>query len=478
MESVRSVSLKSAKWSAVEKFSVQGVRFVLGILMARLLSPDDYGVISMITIFIVVSETFVDSGFSLALVRQKSSSKEDISTVFYFNMVISIVCYGILFILSPFIAEFFKAPIITSVLRVQSLTVIINSFMSVYVAKMTIDLDFKAIALRSLLSSILSGIIGVILAYLDYGVWALVFQNMAAAIINLIFILTYCKWFPKFIFSKESFHRLFGFGRNILVVNVINRIYGNMTSIVIGRFFNSRDLGYYDRGTGIANFPVDNVNGILNKITLPILAKIQENDDRLINVYRKYISVTSLVIFFGCCLLASQAKPVILLLFTDKWEDSIIFLQIYSFAIMFDHVSTINLTLLQVKGRSDLFLKLELWKKAISISILFASIPFGVVGICLSKVIYTQIAILFNTYYTGKLFGLSYLSQFKDYIPYFLSALVACMPSYLISLSRLPNIYSLILGLLSSMSIYYIMMHRSEGMKEIKALVIAQKVFK
>ncbi len=478
MESVRYTSLKSAKWSAIEKFSAQGARFVLGILMARLLTPGDYGIISMITIFIVITETFADSGFSLALVRQKSSSKEDISTVFSFNMVISIVCYGFLFILSPFIAEFFKVPVITSVLRVQSLTVIINSFMSVYVAKLTIDLDFKAIAIRSLLASILSGIIGVVFAYLDYGVWALVFQNIAAAIINLVFILIYCKWIPKLIFSKESFHRLFGFGRNILGVNIINRIYGNMTSIVIGRFFNSKDLGYYDRGTGLATFPVENANGILSKITLPILAKIQDDDERLINIYRKYISVTSLVIFFGCCLLASQAKPVILLLFTDKWNDSIIFLQIYSFAIMFDHVSTINLTLLQVKGRSDLFLKLELWKKTISISILFVSIPFGVVGICLSKVIYTQIAILFNTYYTSILFGLSYRSQFKDYIPYFLSASVACIPSFLISLSGLPNIYSLILGLLSSMSIYYIMMRKSEGMQEIKTLVTAKKIFK
>ena len=471
MQSVKQTTISSAKWSTIEKFSVQGARFVLGILMARLLTPGDYGVISMITIFIVISETFVDSGFSLALVRQKTSSKEDYSTVFYFNLIIALVCYGILFVASPYIAVFFKSPIITSVLRIQSLTVIINSLMSVYVAKMTIDLDFKAIAMRSLLSSLLSGILGVSLAYLNFGVWALVYQNIAAAIFSLIFILIYCKWLPDFAFSKESFHRLFGYGKNMLLVNIINRIYTNMTPIVIGRFFNSRALGFYDRGSSLANYPVDSINGVLSKITLPILAKIQDDESRLIGAYRKYISVTSLVIFWGCCLLAALAKPVILLLFTSKWAESIIFLQIYSFAIMFDHICSINLTLLQVKGRSDFFLRIELIKKAISITMLFASIPFGVVGICVSKVIYTQIAIIINTYYTGKLFGLGYIEQIKDYMPYFIGALLACLPSYLLTFALLPDIITLILGVCVSATIYYFMSRKSEGMVEIMKLL-------
>lgn len=472
MQSVKQTTIKSAKWSAIEKFSVQGVRFILGILMARLLTPGDYGVISMITIFIVISETFADSGFSLALVRQKSSSQADFSTVFYFNIIIAIGCYSLLFFASPFIAEFFKSPILTSVLRIQSLTVIINSLMSVYVAKMTIDLDFRAIAMRSLLSSVISGIIGVILAYLNFGVWALVYQNIAASVISFIFILLYCRWLPKLEFSKDSFHRLFGYGKNMLLVNIVNRIYTNMTPIIIGRFFNARALGFYDRGVSLANYPVDSVNGVLNKITLPILAKIQDDDSRLISSYRKYISITSIVIFFGCCLLAALAKPVILMLFTEKWASSIIFLQIYSFAIMFDHISSINLTLLQVKGRSDFFLRIELIKKAISITMLFASIPFGVIGICISKVIYTQIAIIFNTYYTGKLFGFGYREQFKDYIPYFCCALLACTPSFLLSLTSLPHIVIIIAGAVVSLAIYYAMLRKSEGMTEIMNLIL------
>ena len=472
MKSVKQSTINGAKWGAVEKFSVQGARFLLGIIMARLLSPDDYGVISMITIFIVISETFVDSGFSLALVRQKSSSDKDFSTVFYFNVLLSMVCYGALFVVAPFVADFFHAPIIASVLRLQSLTIIINSLMAVHVAKLTIDLDFKAISLRSLLSSILSGIIGVCLAYLGFGVWALVGQTIAASVINLVFILLYCKWIPKLQFSKESFNRLFGFGRNMLLVNIINRIYMNLTSIVIGKFFNSKALGYYDRGVSLATFPVDNVNGILGKITLPILAKIQDDDERLIGVYRKYISMVSFLVFFGCCLLASQARPLVLLLFTEKWEQAIIYLQIFSFSIMFDHISTINLTLLQVKGRSDLFLKLELFKKTISITILFSAIPFGVIGICISKVIYTQIATLINTYYTGKFFRLGYLKQIKDFGPYFLCSIIACVPSYLISLVALSNFISLFIGSISAMVIYYVLMRRTEAFIEFKSLII------
>lgn len=477
MESVRQATLKSAKWAAIEKFSVQGVRFLLGIIMARMLTPDDYGVISMITIFIIISETFVDSGFSLALVRQKDTDEKDFSTVFYFNLIIGIVFYALLYFTAPFIASFFKTDIITPVLRVISITVIINSLMSVYVAKMTIDLDFKAISLRTLLSSVLSGIIGVTLAYLDFGVWALVYQSIAASVINLVFIFFYCKWLPAPVFSKESFHRLFRFGRNILFVNIINRIYSNMTSIVIGRFFSSKALGYYDRGLSLAAFPVCNINGIFDKITLPILAKIQDDNLRLINVYRKYISLSSFVIFFGCCLLVSQAKPTIILLFTDKWADAIIYLQIYSFAVMFDHICSINLTLLQVKGRSDLFLRLELIKKSISIIILFASIPFGVIGICVSRVIYTQIAIFFNTYYTGKYFGIGYLKQFSDYMPYLIFAILSCIPSFFIAQAGLHNIVSIVLGTMTSIPIYWFFLRKSEGVKELKSLILRKKSF-
>lgn len=475
MKSVKEATIKSAKWSSVEKFAVQGVRFLLGILMARLLTPGDYGVISMITIFIVLSDTFADSGFSLALVRQKSSTQEDYSTVFYFNIVISIVCYGLLYVGSPFIADFFKTPIISSVLRVLSLTVIINSIMAVYIAKMTVDLDFRAIALRSLLSSVLSGVLGVALAYLGFGVWALVWQTITSSVVNLIFVLIYCRWIPRLQFSKDSFDRLFRFGKNMLAVNILNRIYTNMTSIVIGKFYDSKALGFYDRGTSLATFPVDNANGILSKITLPILAKIQDDDSRVINVYRKYVSVTSLIIFFGSCLLASQAGPVILMLFTDKWADSIIYLQIFSFAIMFDHIGSINLTLLQVKGRSDFFLKLELWKKGISLSILFLSIPFGPIGICISKVIYTQIALIFNTHYTGKLFGIGYWTQCKDFLPYLLAAVGACLPSYLISLMGLHYYLSIFLGVVTSVPIYYALMRKSQGMLEVKTLLIRKK---
>lgn len=471
MQSMKQSTINGVKWGVIEKLSVQGVRFILGILMARILSPGDYGVISMITIFIVISETFVDSGFSMALVRLKDQKAEDYSTVFYCNLAISFICYALLYVLAPFIADFFKTEIITPVLRLLSLTVIINSVMAVYVAKITIGLDFKALSIRAFLSSVISGGIGIILAYNGYGVWALVYQTIASSVINCLFIIFYCRWWPGFSFSKESFHKLFSFGKNILVVNIINRVYNNMTSIVIGRFFNAKMLGYYDRGVSLATFPVDNANGILSKISLPILAKVQDDNTRLLNAYRKYIALSSFIIFFCCCLLASQAKSVVLMLFTSKWSDSIIYLQIYSFAIMFDHISTINLTLLQVKGRSDLFLRIELWKKVISITILFISIPFGVIGICISKVIYTQIAIMFNTYYTGKLFGIGYADQFKYYSPYLLYAICSCIPSYVLTLTPMPDTLSLTIGIVSSVSLYYLFTFKTEAYNELRLLI-------
>ena len=275
------------------------------------------------------------------------------------------------------------------------------------------------------------------------------------------------KWWPKEHFSRDSFHNLFSYGSKLLASSLLHTLYCNMTTLVIGKVYSSKDLGYYSRGEQFATLPSSNITNVLQRITFPILSKLQNDSARLIQIYRKYIRITSICIFFLMCLLAALAEPVIITLLTDKWANSIIYLQIFCFALMFDHICLLNLNLLQVKGRSDLFLRLEIIKKSISFTILMISIPFGVLTICLSKVLYTQIAVYINTYYTGKLFGLGYIAQIKDFAKYLFISLISVAPAYLLTYSPLPQLYILCIGSILAVALYLYFLRNDIYMQEI-----------
>ena len=476
MTSVKQESIQGVKWSAFEKCAVQGIQFVLGIILARLLEPSDYGVIGMHAIFLAVSQTFVDSGFSSALIRKIDRTEDDFCTAFYFNIAIAVACYVLLFVAAPWISDFFHTPILCPILRIQTVTLITNSLMAVHVTRLTIDVNFKALSIRSILSTIVSGIVGIILAYVGWGVWALVVQSLLASIINLVFIWIYCKWYPQRPFSRESFHNLFSYGSKLLVSGLINTIYSNLTTLVIGRKFTALDLGVYNRGTSLPALPVNNINTALQRVLFPILSRFQNDEHLLMAYYRKYIGIVSMVLFFICCLIAAIGRPLVLLLLTSKWEACIIYLQIFSFAIMFDHLCIINHTLLLSVGRSDLFLKLELIKKPVFIAILLAAIPFGVLGICISKIISTQAAVVMNTYYTGKLFKFGYWAQMKDFLPYLLYSILACTPAFLFTYLDVHPALSLSLGCLSAPVFYWLLLRKDPYMVEV--LVLAKNHWK
>ena len=471
MSSVKKDTIRSVKWTAIEKFAVQGIQFVLGLIMARLLVPEDYGIVGMLGIFISISSTFIDSGFGNALIRKTDKTEADYCTVFYFNIVIAIICYTILFIAAPWIADFFQIAILCPILRVQSVSLILNSLMGAQVAKLVADLNFKIFAKTNVFTSLTSGVISVYLAYIGWGVWALVAQTMMQAFFSLVIIWFYCRWIPRQGFNKRSFSYLWGYGSKLLASGLLHTVYANLTTLIIGKYFSSKDLGVYSRGTQLASYPANITNDILGKVTFPIFSKIQNDDEHLIHVYRKYICISSMIIFFGCILLAAIGKPLVLLLLTEKWSGAIVYLQVFCFAIMFDHICRINLNLLQVKGRSDLFLRLEIIKKTISLAILFASIPFGVIGICVSKIIYTQIAVYINTYYTGKLFKLGYITQLKDFSGFFVKSLLACIPAYILTFFELNKVLSLIVGCSSSVLIYCLLLRKNIYMVEVLGLV-------
>lgn len=471
MGDLKEKTLSGVKWNAIGRFSTQGVSFVVGILLARILSPSDYGVVGMIGIFMAIAQTFIDSGFGSALIRKQDCTDADYSTAFYFNIVVGVVCYLILFISSPLIADFFDTPILKDVVRVLSINLLLGALTIVQRARLTAAVDFKSQAKVSLVATIISGGVGLFMAYQGYGVWSLVYQHVTSTLITTIMFWVITKWCPQRLFSKESFKYLFGFGSKILSASLLHTIYSNLTTILIGKFYTPKDLGYYSRGESLATLPSSNITGILKSVTYPILSKIQDDDVRLIQVYRKYIRMTSMLIFFGMFLLAALARPLILTLLTDKWTNSVIYLQVFCFAYMFDHLCQLNLNILYVKGRSDLVLRLEVIKKTISISMIIAAIPFGVLAICISRALYTQIAVIINTYYTGKLFGLGYVAQVKDFIKYLLYSFLSVLPAFLLTYTSLSSVLVLILGTMIACAMYWFLLRKDENLNEVFGLL-------
>lgn len=442
-------------WSSVERFSNQGVQFVFSIILARLLSPSDFGIIAMITIFFAVAQSFVDSGFSNALVRKSDRKEEDLSTCFYFNIGVGFVAYIVLFLIAPFVASFYSQPILSSIIRITGLGVILNSLCVVQQALFTIRIDFRSQAKVTLAATILSGIVGVILAFLGYGVWALVWQGVVSAIVRMALLWLMSKWRPRTGFSKESFHYLFGYGSKLLASGLLDTLYNNIYPIVIGKFYSPAQLGNYSRALSLAQFPSSNITSILQRVTFPVLSTIQDDIPRLQTNYCRLLKGSAFIVFPLTMGLAAVASPLIHIILTSKWDGCVLYLQIICFALMWYPIHAINLNLLQVKGRSDLFLRLEVIKKIAGACILCVTIPLGITAMCFGMVVSSLFALFINTFYTGKLIRVGYIKQMWDLFPTLINSLI--MGGVIsISIRFIHNIYlELIIGL-SIGTLYYI----------------------
>lgn len=416
-ESLKRKTISGVFWSSVERFSVQGIQFVIMIIMARILLPADYGMIGMLAIFIAISQALIDSGFSNALIRKTNRSEVDFSTVFYFNIGIGILLYLILFLVSPLIAEFYKTPELTNLTRIIALNLFIHSLAVVQRAILTIRIDFKTQAKASFSAAIFSGIVGIIMAYTGFGVWSLAVQTVLNGFINTGLLWILSKWKPLRVFSYCSFKELFAFGSKLLFAGLLNVIFQNIYTIVIGKKFYSTDLGYYTRADQFAQFPSSNLTGIMQRVTFPILSEIQEDKDRLAKVYRKFLRLSAFIIFPLMTGLAAVAYPFINCLLTEKWNFTALILQIICLSYMWYPIHAINLNLLQVEGRSDLFLKLEIYKKVLGVVVLCVTIPIGLVAMCWGAVVSSILALVFNTYYTNKLIHVGLIEQLRDLSP-------------------------------------------------------------
>ena len=454
-KSLRNTTIKGVGWSFTDSILSQGITFLVGIILARLLSPEEYGLLGILMIFIIVSESIVNSGLSSALIRKKDATENDFTTVFVTNLVLSFVMYGILFLCAPLISLFFEKPQLTVLLRVMGVVVIINALGLVPLTKLTKRVDFKTITVCSLSAAIASGTVGVSMAFLGFGVWSLVGQQITKQLVYTLALWIVNKWLPKLKFSVESFKALWGFGWKLLVSSLIDTIWREIYKVVIGKCYSPATLGQYSQAHFYSDLFSRNMTHIIQRVSYPVLSKMQDEKERLKQAYRQVIKVTMLVTFVFMLGLAGCAKNFIFVLIGEQWLPCVGYLQIICFSMSLYPLHAINLNMLQVQGRSDLFLKLEIIKKCIGVIPLLLGIFIDIYWMLIGSVISGWIAYYLNAYYSGPFLKYSVRMQIKDLLPSASLALSMAVVVFLIGLLPLSPYILLPIQLLTGAAIVF-----------------------
>lgn len=456
-ESVKNKAIKGAGWSFADNIMSQGITFLVGLVLARLLTPEEYGLIGIIAIFIAVFNSIVDSGFSNALIRKTDAKDLDYNTVFITNMVLSVFLFLVLFFSAPAIARFFDQPQLLPLTRVMGSVVIINAFAIIQRTILVKKVDFKTQTKVSLIASVTSGIIGIAMAVAGYGVWSLVGQQISRQLLNSLFLWIWAKWYPRIQFSVQSFKELFGFGWKLLVSGLIDTVWKEIYQVIIGKCYSAETLGQYTRAQQFGSIFSSNLTSIVQRVSYPVLSEIQDDKARLKAAYQKVIKVTMLVTF--CCMLglAAIAEPMIVTLIGEQWLPAVPLLQIICFMMMLYPLHAINLNMLQVQGRSDLFLKLEILKKIIAVGPLLMGVFMDIYWMLWGSVITGFISYYLNAFYSGRFLNYSIWEQIKDILPSFIVAILMALVVFALSFINLPPFVLLVIQLLTGVVLVVIL---------------------
>ncbi|WP_338192420.1 lipopolysaccharide biosynthesis protein [Aerococcus viridans] len=449
--------LSSLFWKLMERGGTQGIQFIVQIVLARLLSPEEYGIIAIVMVFILLANVFVESGFNTALIQKKDADEVDFSSVLYLSLGVASILYGIIFITAPFIASFYDQPILVKVLRVLSITLFIGAFNSIQNAFVARNMLFKKLFASSLGAVTISGIVGVIAAYSGLGVWALVAQQLTNQLMIAIILWFTVKWRPHLLFSFKRVKVLFSYGSKLLASALIDTLYRELRTLIIGKMYTPLMLGYYNRGQQFPQLIVSNINGSIQSVMLPALSSHQDNRKRVKEMMRRAIVSSSFLIFPMMVGMAVVAEPLVEIVLTDKWLPAVPFLQIACFTFALWPIHTANLQAINAMGRSDIFLRLEIIKKIMGLIILGISLPFGVYAIALGGVFSGLIGTFINAYPNKELLNYSYKEQWLDIMPSLLISLIMGGIVYLFNFLSFPAWQVLILQIVSGGIIYILL---------------------
>ena len=441
-DSIKAQTMRGVMWTGVERIANQSAGFVISIVLARLLLPADYGVIGIMNVFLGIAELFIDCGLSSALIQKKDRTEADYSTVFWCNIAMSTLCYALVFAASHWIAGYYRIPDLKGMLRVMGLILIINALYTIQGTRLTALLDFKTQAKVSFSSCVFSGAFGIWMACRGLGPWSLVGQNVFASVYRAIAYWIITRWHPSFIFSRASFNTLFAFGSRLLAASILHTIYVRIAPIIIGRKYSTEVLGIYSRADSLVTLPGSVFQSTLGRVIYPVLVTIKDDETRLRAAYNKYLRIITSLVAPSMLLFAAVSRPLILTLIGEKWIACVPFIMLLALSWMLDPIILVNLNILYVKGRSDIVLKLEIIKKIIAITIVVVSVQFGVIWLCVGRVIYTYIALGINLHACGPFIGMSFLAQMKEVWNIYLGSFVAACCAYAVG-TMVPHVLTL-----------------------------------
>ena len=474
-ESLKSKTIKGVAWSGIDNVTQYGVAFIVSIVLARLLSPDDYGLIGIIAIFTAVCNTLIYAGFGTALVRKKDATDEDYNTVFLVNLISSLFLYAIIFLCSPLIAYFFQREELIALTRVSALGMIIGALALVQQTILTKCIDFKTQTKITFIASIVSGIVGISMALLGFGVWALVYQGLVSGIVRTLLLWVYNRWMPNFRFSYQSFQELFGFGWKLMVSGLLDTVWKQLYQVVVGKFYNPATLGQYTRAKGFSELFSSNLTIVIQRVTYPVLSNIQDEKERMVLAYRKIIRISIFISSIAMFALGAVSEPLLYCLIGPKWHEAATYLPLICISASTYPLHALNLNMLEVQGRSDLFLGLEIIKKIIAVGPLFIGAFVGIIPMLYTNLITTVIAFFLNSHYSGKMIGYSSWMQIKDVAPSYGIASVIALSIYFLKYLPVTNWVILPMQFVLGMVVFYVScwILKSEDYKEMKEILLS-----
>lgn len=457
--SLKKQAFSGLVWTFAQQFGHQLIGFIVSVILARILLPAEFGLIGMIAILVGVGRVLLDGGLTQSLIRSKSLDQEDYSTVFFFNLFGSFVIYGIIFFIAPLVADFYVQPLLVPIIRLYCLTFIIGGFAAVQQARLTKNMEFRIQTLMTIPATIIGGVVGVVMAYKGFGVFSLVWSQIVTSLISASQLWFYTKWLPDFKFNISKFKDHFNYGYKITLSNLLDKIFQNLYLIIIGKYFSAAQVGFYTRADTTTKLPVTNISSALNKVTFPLFATIQEDNVKLKRVYKQLMQIVVFIIAPVLILMAVLAEPIFRFLFTEKWLPAVPYFQILCISGILHPVHTYNLNVLKVKGRSDLFLKISVINKLITIIGILIGIQFGIFGLLYAQVLISFTTFFLHAFYTDKFISYSALEQIKDIIPIILLSLFCgAVILYLdVLLVNYLDIFRIIIGLTVGGGVYFLL---------------------
>lgn len=444
-------------WRFLERCGAEGVTFIVSIVLARILDPTTYGTVALVTVFTSLLQVFVDSGLATALIQKKDADDIDFSTVFYFNFGMCLFLYALMFFAAPYIAKFYKIPELTPVIRVLSLILVVSGVKNVQQAYVSRHLMFKKFFFATLIGTIGAAVLGIWMAYNGYGVWALVAQMLFNTLVDTIVLWITVKWRPKLVFSWQRLKVLFSYGWKLLVSSLLDKLTGDLRNLIIGRMYTPQDLAFYTKAALFPKAIVTNINTSIDSVLLPTMSKSQDNVEQVRNMTRRAIKVSSYIMLPAMVGLAVCAEPIVKLVLTDKWLPSVPYLRIFCFTFAFYPIHTANLNAIKAMGRSDIFLKLEIIKKIISFTVLFATMWFGVMAMAYSLLFTSVCSQIVNSWPNKKLLRYRYLDQLKDMLPQIGLSVIMGVIVYSVNFLNLSSGISLLIQIPLGVLVYVVL---------------------